>query len=850
MRSAFPALTIAVLLGALYLALSFVQMHTSSQDTAQSLLRYQAAEIARLKRKLDSLQQQQQQQQQGDRTAAAALVRPTPPSPASIASAGPSENFLLATRLPRDAPAVSPAEAAQVLRSLFSIASLLNRTLVLPPSHPAFDAAELARLGVRTHSASELSAPALAALPEALRCSHVRLESPAGLDSEQLAHALRHYASTRILEFDRPHESYCGPSPRASAALVTTEASLDRLMHAHGEKLLAQCSRSLREEEISQYWDMGKCKGHRVSVALPPEISRLPRGSDLLVTFSTGSVATMAHNWVAALAKAGVREGVIIGALDQKMQDECTKRSLPCVPVIGDQSTTRDLKKCKSGNIRSCPSQYPKMSILKVGPPAAPVPIPDSNPAAIPDSNTVPSSVGHTTPLPHPLVQVGFYRELLSSGFNVLACDADAIFMADPRPFLRTHPWTLADMAVATDCIDVPGDAQRALLHCDFNTGLVYMRGNEAVLNFTEAWREKVANAKEERIRDQAAFNMITKATPGLATYRDSDGKEVPRVYVACRGSGGGTPLLLGVLPLNRFLNGHTFFVQHVHTLPQAEPPISVHMTYQFAEGAAFAYGKRQRLREAGLWFVDDADYFGGGKYLAVSTKGATLPPVSFSPTADSRDAIKQHLAEHAHRLAVLRSLLGIAKALGRRLVLPRMLCYCDYMWKEMRACRVGGAESMRLPFDCPMDHVLDTPLFFENNLGVEVREPGFLSDPRVPSSVSGSVAQASMPAGTALNDVQVRTALARFADAAVLVLDEADGRFCGFADAAAHAAFAAESERVLTYERVPFCTMEGSDNAPLYSRCCMPWHEGEKFFPCQYGFGKPKALPACAAGA
>lgn len=231
--SAFrTALTIAVLLGALYLALSFVQMHTSSQDTAQSLLRFQAAEIARLKRKLDSLQQQQQQQ--GDRTAAAALVRPTPPSPASIASAGPSEKFLLATRLPRDAPAVSPAEAAQVLRSLLSIASLLNRTLVLPPSHPAFDAAELARLGVRTHSASALSAPALAALPEALRCSHVRLESPAGLDSEQLAHALRHYASTRILEFDRPHESYCGPSPRASAALVTTEASLDRLMHGHG----------------------------------------------------------------------------------------------------------------------------------------------------------------------------------------------------------------------------------------------------------------------------------------------------------------------------------------------------------------------------------------------------------------------------------------------------------------------------------------------------------------------------------------------------------------------------------------------------------------------------------------
>ena len=106
----------------------------------------------------------------------------------------------------------------------------------------------------------------------------------------------------------------------------------------------------------------------------------------------------------------------------------------------------------------------------------------------------------------------------------------------------------------------------------------------------------------------------------------------------------------------------------------------------------------------------------------SVSAKGATLPPITIATDADSRDAVRQHLAEHAHLIASLRSLLGIAKALGRRLVLPRMLCYCDYMWKEMRSCRVGGAETMRLPFDCPMDHVLDTPRFFENTLNVQVR--------------------------------------------------------------------------------------------------------------------------------
>ena len=76
-----------------------------------------------------------------------------------------------------------------------------------------------------------------------------------------------------------------------------------------------------------------------------------------------------------------------------------------------------------------------------------------------------------------------------------------------------------------------------------------------------------------------------------------------------------------------------------------------------------------------------------------------------------------------------------------------------------MRACRVGGAETMRLPFDsnptpnphsnpnpdsntnpnptprrlpfdCPMDHALDTPVWFENLLGVEVREPPTFPQP------------------------------------------------------------------------------------------------------------------------
>ena len=47
-----------------------------------------------------------------------------------------------------------------------------------------------------------------------------------------------------------------------------------------------------------------------------------------------------------------------------------------------------------------------------------------------------------------------------------------------------------------------------------------------------------------------------------------------------------------------------------------------------------------------------------------------------------SKEAIDAHLAEAKHRTKVLRALLGLARATGRALILPRLLCYCDYMWK------------------------------------------------------------------------------------------------------------------------------------------------------------------------
>jgi hypothetical protein len=53
----------------------------------------------------------------------------------------------------------------------------------------------------------------------------------------------------------------------------------------------------------------------------------------------------------------------------------------------------------------------------------------------------------------------------------------------------------------------------------------------------------------------------------------------------------------LGILPMERFLQGHTYFVQRLHERRQVQP-VHVHVTY--AMGADF--GKQWRLKTAGLW--------------------------------------------------------------------------------------------------------------------------------------------------------------------------------------------------------------------------------------------------------
>lgn len=45
---------------------------------------------------------------------------------------------------------------------------------------------------------------------------------------------------------------------------------------------------------------------------------------------------------------------------------------------------------------------------------------------------------------------------------------------------------------------------------------------------------------------------------------------------------------------------------------------------------------------------------------------------------------------------------------LQRTIIMPKLQCFCDRYWGPLDRCRLPGATKLRLPFICPMDHILE----------------------------------------------------------------------------------------------------------------------------------------------
>ncbi|KAK3284820.1 hypothetical protein CYMTET_7548 [Cymbomonas tetramitiformis] len=348
----------------------------------------------------------------------------------------------------------------------------------------------------------------------------------------------------------------------------------------------------------------------------------------------------MLSNWIANIRLAGLESSMLIGALDDGLVKLCNDDNVPVHKLDGAKAgmTGAYLTKSQTDLLK-----YKKMAGLKAG----------------------------------------FALELLrTQKSDVLISDSDTAWLRDPRPFFEEGPFAIANILVSTDCIDTTADEICSAhfcgcIHVSFNTGIVFLRNNPETIKFVEAWQKKILDNNDLNIRDQAAFNDVLRE--GMQPLTQVPGYELyPRQALKAWNN----QVSVGVLPLLYFQNGHSYFTQKLHERRSVKPYV-VHATYQYGDGAVFPFGKRQRFREAGLWQMDGKDYH-EGKFLAISWNGATRPEIRLALDIDTRVAVDKHFAEDRYRRATVRNAFALAQVLNRTLIMPRMLCYVDHMWKGL----------------------------------------------------------------------------------------------------------------------------------------------------------------------
>lgn len=359
-------------------------------------------------------------------------------------------------------------------------------------------------------------------------------------------------------------------------------------------------------------------------------------------------------------------------------------------------------------------------------------------------------------------LKAAFLLFLLNRGHRVLVSDVDTVWLNDPREwFERDDLPTRTDVSVSTDCLSHEEEKKsRGCWGPGFNTGVLWLRPTAPTIALMATWRDALLTTSDKFEHDQDIFNKLLRFDPdgSPASFSAVDPplgvRSTESSFVEAAGDGRvgealhmrrvARGIVLGALPLARFCSGHVYFVQR---LPQrlGVKPLVVHTTYQFSQ----ARGKRQRLREAGLWLLDDDAYFGRGPGFTKRGFIAMLPDDQ-PPAALVGDGagVEKHLAAAAWYRLAIRNLVAVAEATNRVPVLPRITCVCDRWWGNvLPSCKIPGSD-VAPPFDrCPQDHVMNLPNM--ERAGVEWREWSFLK--RVGDDARGSAALARLGGGAGL---------------------------------------------------------------------------------------------------
>lgn len=393
--------------------------------------------------------------------------------------------------------------------------------------------------------------------------------------------------------------------------------------------------------------------------------------------------------------------------------------------------------------------------------------------------------------------RIGGPRALVHAGHDVLLSDTDVVWLRDPRPFLYCDTQLAkeegcellknADVMISSDRMSAKEDDEglaNYAKHGTLNTGIVFLRSTDAGRLVVAEWYRHLQERDgiyKTLATDQQVFNAMVDGfggefylpeaaamgEPMPEQHRDKVAllKKYPsRAFSAVlkdppaghEGEWPPLPTPCAILPLRYFANGHQYFVQRLQDRGGGGVPYCAHATYTGAgvDGTNHA-SKSTRFKEAQLWLVGD-DYQNADeeKYLTWEPQlsaelrscagHADCTRAKPCTRADDQCPFACHARVTAHQLAQFRGAAGLARALGRTLVFPPLLCHCDRAWDGhgetiQQCCKYTGAEREDyLPMEkCPWDLLLPRNKMLSDE--VKWREVGFLEGPFAPHDASES---------------------------------------------------------------------------------------------------------------
>eukprot|EP00793_Prasinoderma_coloniale_P000433 PRCOL_00005418-RA len=471
--------------------------------------------------------------------------------------------------------------------------------------------------------------------------------------------------------------------------------------------------------------------------ALERELEMLPRARETFVSigFATEAHADFARNWAATQSAVGLSP--LLFAMDKGMDEYCKKHAMRCFPEHSMDNSIRtmdDFEGVVTGGVglggekRHDFSKHSGLAFQTMG-----------------------------------ARKAYLLLAVVELGYRVLVSDADTAWMRDPTEFFMSPEADRADYWTATDCLSAERERHRGgciALAENLNTGIMFVRPTAISKKMLAQWLHETVVVEDANLHDQHIFNFIVKrGLRGFEHWEPRDATDEAagtRVYRAAEGYGA-----MGVLDLLRFVSGNVYFVQHLPREHDSKP-YAVHTTYQFNG----VQGKRHRLREEGLWVIDDDAYYGadGANFLSLrlwdEAGGVTPEAVAdadclrFARSAAQLDdpeadlsrvtacaQIDRHLAIAAYQREAVRNAEVIAEQLGRVLIMPALTCYCErYMGRTLPSCIIEGQDltpGRPVMEPCPMDYMFFIPNWYSSK--APFREHSMLTNPRVPAEVLAS---------------------------------------------------------------------------------------------------------------